>query len=598
MAPSTSEDCDENFYYVPVAMCIATSSSFVDVFREILENLYEFLIEIALSDRITKNQLFASMEFMRTACMLINDLVLPPESLAYKVKIGGKSINFPISNKSGIGHSEKAVAVLLDLLDIKNIIEIWENILLCKTVFFTSCDEYVIYLVIEAFKQIIFPFKWPFYIIPVLGPGLKDYLAVPVPILIGFNSNLISIDEALLQDPKASIIDIDSNILYTSHQPLFCMCEKNILSKKLQLLKTYYYVDYDRFRSYRMNSLESNIQDKDFLQTLKSLHIIQGEAKEKIFVDLVRHVFLEYFTSSLQNLKQFFRFDSLTQKMEFISQEFLASIITCSECSMETFWSTFIQSNTFNEFLRSEDRSDDNNLKRFMHILYLISKKQYKIHEIRELLEFEVEKVISPRKFIKILKQDQAHKVKSFKHDSRKILLVEIQQELQCFKDYYKASEGIGKFTHRKISFSNSILTEDKGFHSIYYGKYGIIKLSSVLLGLTDSVNFVKLSRVNDHLLSKIDELDKANGCFSLCLLKLYYLIKGQPSGWKAQEVIDLLEKIKRFEKNVIGVTWLFTDIMQKIIEFFPDLSRKTHDFGKLANFVLIFHKNKPELVE
>ena len=70
---------------------------------------------------------------------------------------------------------------------------------------------------------------------------------------------------------------------------------------------------------------------------------------------------------------------------------------------METFWSNFIQSNTFNEFLRSEDRSDDNNLKHFMHILYLISKKQYKIHDIRELLEFEVEKVISPRKFIKIL---------------------------------------------------------------------------------------------------------------------------------------------------------------------------------------------------
>ena len=81
-----SEGFDDNFYYILVALCITTSLSFVGVYREILEYLYEFLIKIALSDRITKNQLFVSMEFMKTVCMLINDVVVPTEGLAYKVK--------------------------------------------------------------------------------------------------------------------------------------------------------------------------------------------------------------------------------------------------------------------------------------------------------------------------------------------------------------------------------------------------------------------------------------------------------------------------------------------------------------------------------
>jgi hypothetical protein len=69
-------------------------------------------------------------------------------------------------------------------------------------------------------------------------------------------------------------------------------------------------------------------------------------------------------------------------------------------------------------------------------------------------------------------------------------------------------------------------------------------------------------------------------------------LVKDKPEKWPAQKVFDLLEKIMVFEKQVIGMTHFFTDIMQNLIEFFPHLNRKTHEFGKLASYFLIFHKN------
>jgi hypothetical protein len=574
------EEILESVYYVPVALCLTTSSSFVDIFREILESLYSFFVEISLSDKISKNQLIVSMEFMRVAVMLINDVVIPPEDITYTLKIGGKVLKLPENSSIGLSHNEKAVAVLMDLMDIQNIIEIWECILLGKTVFFCSCDEYILYLVLDAFKQIIFPFKWPYYIIPVLGPNLIDYLAVPVPILVGFNTTLISVQEALYHDPKACVLDIDSNILHSTHESLICNCEKISISKKLQLIKTHYYVDYERFRTYRMNFLEISVQDSDFLNTLKNMMIRSDGEKEKIFVELVRNVFLDFFTTAFENFKKNFKYDSLTQMMEFRNEEFLASIKTCENCSMEEFWKIFIQSSTFSDFLNTDDKSDNSTLKRFVEILNLKAKKQYKIIRNFEFPQFDVEKTISPRKFLQILKQDQILKEKNFFNDSRMILLVELKRELESFKEYYRMHEGVGKYPHRKVSFSNAVDGNEKGFYSIYYGKFGIARLSSLLLANIEPVNMRKLSSVSDHILPKIDLILSEKVSWPVLLLKLLYIVKLPPDGWPVEEIMAIFNKIKSFEDRISASKNFFTEVLSIFLIHHPDQSLELFNFG------------------
>ena len=109
--------------YVPVALCLVTSSSYIDLFREILESLYSFLIDIRLT-KVESNSLIASTEFMRMASMLINDTIIPPYDIKISINIGGNKVEIPVEYSTGLPHVESCIAVLTDLIDIRNIIEL------------------------------------------------------------------------------------------------------------------------------------------------------------------------------------------------------------------------------------------------------------------------------------------------------------------------------------------------------------------------------------------------------------------------------------------------------------------------------------------
>ena len=98
--------------------------------------------------------------------------------------------------------------------------------MLNRHVFLMSCNEYLLYLILEAFKELLFPFKWSLYIVPVLGPKLVEIMQSPVPILLGLNSTQVTVAQALKENPTACILDIDSNILCNSNESLLCDCQK------------------------------------------------------------------------------------------------------------------------------------------------------------------------------------------------------------------------------------------------------------------------------------------------------------------------------------------------------------------------------------
>lgn len=175
--------------------------------------------------------------------------------------------------------------------------------------------------------------------IPVLSPHLLDFMQVPVPILIGLNSSQISKEDATSRDQDAILLDLDTNMLFNQSPSLFCDCEKSVLCKKIQLIKSYYFMDYDRLNSYMAHHLEDAISDKEFVKNAnRLLEPIEKYLKEEIFVTLARQAFLDVFVKGISKFTACLVYQEETRQFEFQEENFLEGIQTCSnDCKMKQF---------------------------------------------------------------------------------------------------------------------------------------------------------------------------------------------------------------------------------------------------------------------
>ncbi|OMJ69290.1 hypothetical protein SteCoe_33011 [Stentor coeruleus] len=566
---------DENFsLYVPIALCLVTNSRYIDVFREILMTLNSFLEGIK-STRIKVNSIVASVEFMRAACLLLNDLVIPPYDIELNVKIGDCDISIPVEVSSGLLHTEKCIAVLLDLIDIRNIIELWECLLLNKHAFIRSCNEYLLYLILEAVKELLFPLKWSLYIVPVLGPKLIEYMSSPVPILIGINSTQVSVESALKENPSAVILDIDSNILYNSSSSL-CDCQTAIISKKLQLAKAYYYVKRDRLSTYRMNSLENNIEDEEFVRTAKTLLTTSLEDREKVFIALIRHIFLDFFIRGLGKFNVFFTYDSFEEHFEFSTEKFLQSIKKCSHCKMEEFWKEFVESSTFQHFLQYEGKCDDSYYRRYFGILINMKNGEYEISNTKSSYVFNIERGISPRQLMNLIKESKDKSIGSFLSDSISFLRLEIVNHLKFYKDYYKSGEVMERY---------QTPDEVNETYSLYYGKYGIIRVASLLLGHISPEKFIEFSIVNEIILPKLACEINPWTFWETSILQLYYLIKKKPCTWDLPRILGIIRILNANDTKMLMAYQLISGILNEIMGINTDVLSELIQFkGKVGN--------------
>ena len=582
----SKEDPNDFTCFVPVAICLITSSTFIDVFREILENLYSFLLDINLSDRIPCSQLISSVEFMRTCCFLLNDTIVPPFNTLFSLKIGGSSVQIPVEPSSGLPHIEKCIAVLIDLIDIGNIIKVWECLTLNLNVFLMSCNEYLLYLILQAFKELLFPLRWSLYVVPVLGPKLMNYLAAPVPIIIGVNSTLITVQQALAENPNASILDIDSNTLYSNTESQLCNCAKASLSKKLQLVKTYYYVDQQRFRSYKMTNLELHIDDLEFVNSVKSLPLRTSEDKEKAFISLIKHIFLEFFIQGLGNFEKFFEEETFSDHSEFNSNEFLKYVKKCENCKMEKYWKSFVESSTFQQFLDFRGKYDDSYYKRFREIINARAQGEYQIYNNDDFCKFELKRAIAPRKLMKLLKVDQQSKPKSFENDSGTILRIEIVKELRQFKEYYRLAESMNNYKLRKHSFSIGFETNQTGSAQLFYNKKGIIRLTSVLLSTVNPNNFHLFTNVNETIFPSLTSLYTEDPLSDYIIIKLFYLIKIDPKLWDFKQILQVFQFFKDFRPEIENFLQLFSGIISKMLNINMEFAKDLEEIGGKIKFI------------
>ena len=352
------------------------------------------------------------------------------------------------------------------------------------------------------------------------------------------------------------------------------------MSKKLQLIKAYYYVSGSRLSTYRMHNLENNIDDKEFVNTVKMMINENPEEKEKIFIALIKNVFLDFFIKGLSRFNKHFTYDSFKEKFEFDNQKFLDSVKQCETCKMGEFWRGFIESSTFQQFLEYEGKHDDSNYKRYFEILNNVTKKEYKIYSCVPLYSFEIHKLVAPRALLRIIKQDLAGKPKGFLRDSVNSLRKEIKSELRCYKEYYRCGDSGNRYKPRRHTFTD---TFEPQLHVLYYGKFGIIRLSTLLLSRLSPQSFLQTSEVKDDIFTKINsQISDKDGPWEPLMLKLCYLVKDDKNIWNLREIASVLKKISYFKCSSIPLQ-MIAGILEVVLNALPD---ECYNFCKLEGIV------------
>ncbi|CAG9323363.1 unnamed protein product [Blepharisma stoltei] len=590
--PNTVEQAFESsdlVYYAPIALCLLTKSTYIDAFRNILESLYSYIFEINQNE----SSLISSIEFIRNTCFLLNDTIIPPVEVEFTIEVGKTEILLPVDKKLSLGHYESCVAILVDLVDITNIISFWESLLLSRHAFIFSCNEYLLFLALEAFKKLIFPMNWTMSYIPVLSKHLLDYLQVPVPVLIGLNNKYIPKEEAISKEPDAMILDIDSNILYNTVPSLLCDCEKALLCKKIQLLKAYYYVNYERLYSFNTHQLEESIPDKEFIKNAeKLLEPLERAERQECFVTLLRHAFLDIFLKGISKFSAYLVKDEETRQFEFQEDEFLQNISLCSEsCKMKEFWKGFIDSVTFMQFLYYFGKFDESTLERFKEITKATNNKRYNIFEQNKFFSMKAADKIVPKELIEFLSNHieqlpEALPEQIFIKHSAQEIIVEMQDARKQNKEYYETGEL--NETLVRISFKDNL--EEKAHPNIFYGKHGIIRILNSAISCQYRSIFRQIS-TSDTIISENLSFDIQSypDRWEPFAIKLLYKLRKNKKDWNMRELYDLCMTINRLNTDYLP-RYHAASVVKLIYEKNQSMVRVlTHGEGVLSRIAKAF---------
>lgn len=547
-----SNSCSQGFCFVPVVICIKSKHNFIDFFRKVLKSLYLHLSDIS-TEELMIGPAMKTMEFLKYAAVLLNDLIVPPADIQFAMKIGKHELYLPFESTSGMVHNESVVAILVDLIDIGNIIDFWEIMILNKHAFLMSSNEYLLFIIIEGFKSLLFPLTWTCNIIPVLSPHLVDFIECPVPILIGLNSTKVPKQTALSSEQDKVLLDIDSNTIYFKPISTICQCVKNNISKKLQLIKTYYYIAPQRLAKYRNIEMEKSAGNEDFVKAVrKLLEVHDPGQRENIFVDLVKQVFFSVFFEGLCEFEEFMKKD-LDGKVYFDKPDFLMKQGFCKKCLSNEFWKNVVDTSNFEQFIGYYGKYDQSYVSKFVQIVKKV-KKVKNGNGISPLLspyQFNISSGMAPVKVLEILKNSIQEIIpenceKAFKKQSAIEILKSLDEVLGQNMFAYEENEYNSEGLLRRNSFTaggpHDSQIDFKLMQNTFYGKFGIIRCIGTIFALGTPEIFSQISKINSKLSEEIRlQTAKTPKKYEPMLLKLLYLIRQNDLLENYQELLNLL---------------------------------------------------------
>ena len=591
-----------NFLFTPVVICIKSKYNFIDFFRHVLKCLYLHMSDLFHEDHVL-GPAMNSLEFLKYSSILLNDLIMPPNNIQFSLRIGKHTLLLPYESTDGMVHNESAVAILVDLIDIGNIIDFWEIMILNKHAFLMSCNEYLLFIIIEGFKSLLFPLTWTCNIIPVLSPHLIDFIECPVPILIGLNSTRISKETALSSEQDKVILDIDSNMIYCKPVSTICQCVRSNISKKLQLIKTYYYTTRQRLANFRNLQMEKSVGDADFVANARRLLVARDAVdRENLFVDLVKQVFFSVFLQGLETFEDFISKGN-DQKIIFDKHSFIDSQGYCRKCKDKEFWRNVVDTSNFEQFIGYYGKFDQSFVARFTEIVKK-NREGRGIGGSGSVYSFDIKGGMAPKNMLEILTNGVNDicvdsNENRFKKKSAVEILKELNELLSQNKNFYENSDYSELTYSRRSSFTLNPqgFSEFRRAQNTFYGCFGIIRCISTIFSLGNSLIFSKLSclhaRLSEEILLQASVRPKK---FEAMVIKLLYLLKQDETLSNYQELLNLLFFINRKCPEILP-KHIAVFILNRISKIDPDsINTISSNDGILGEIAKVLDKTQKDI--
>ena len=220
---------------IPIAIFIKSEKEDLESFKQLL-NLINFII---VNDDLEKNGNFnydkindyKKVQLMNLFYFVLSLPYSPPHSLI-KLKIDKEiknppfeSIDFYFSSNCEIpcNKNDTDINILFLLLDQSIIIKVLFSMLTEKQIVFRASQAYLLHIIIPSFLKLIFPFKWLHSYITILPKENISLLEAPGSFIFGVLSDVISLQDLMLNYPGKIIVDCDTNEIYgDSHLEPFC----------------------------------------------------------------------------------------------------------------------------------------------------------------------------------------------------------------------------------------------------------------------------------------------------------------------------------------------------------------------------------------
>jgi hypothetical protein len=148
-------------FFVPVAFVICTEIENHDVFRDILQSLFESIrVPSQVSADPVENKQLAFADMIAHIAFL-KTIPCPTFNSRLQVEFYNKTVIIDEQHYINIPHRNIiAIETLFDVLDIRSIMYMWKAMIFDKTLVLVSTQTSLQFYVAEALKQLIFPLTW------------------------------------------------------------------------------------------------------------------------------------------------------------------------------------------------------------------------------------------------------------------------------------------------------------------------------------------------------------------------------------------------------------------------------------------------------
>lgn len=544
----------EEEWYSPIVFCIQTQSNYIDFFYELLSVIYEFTYSLS-NNLQTEKKLISSFELLKSIVFIVENTIIPPINFKFTMKIGEFHIKLPAERSGKFPHFEQSLIMLLEVLSIERIIEIWEIVLLNNQLIVYGSNDTLIYAVIHALHQIIFPLTWNMNIFIGMNYSKRNYLGCITPFIAGINKNRISADDLKKYAKNVYIVDLDSDSTCLVEKMLLCECQKKIIYNKLFLAKIFYFSGNQRIHTFRLNEYGRLVNDEKFKNLAKKMAGLQDQyKKDKAFGELIRRSFFKLL-KNIRNFKEFIEIELKTNSFRFNKEEFLASIKVCkaANCTLVKFFQNLVETQSFQTFLDYYKKFDQSCFSRFRS---MIEKKR--LHPNRkQTYSVLISQKMHSLALIEILRRIRPiNQSDSFEDESFRIFIEKIRNTLLGNSELYDSSQhpayqkllkktSLTSTEHpdhfnKLYTRSNSSLTnlEISKFSTLLYGEKGFLRMAKIFFQGVKQENF------SSHLEKyRISEFEKK--AWQGTLLKSLYVLKYyKESEEKYMKLFKLLKKL------------------------------------------------------